>query len=632
MEDETTDIVDHCDILLSCVDSHDALADSSSALVSKPFHLCKRDAVARRPGSGRQGQVSHRRINKTGKLGIILKSESNFGEEVKKKSTNGPKVKEQISSPQKTIKPSKQWNLANDEDITSDMWPDESTNWAPSSELGSPRRKSVLSRSSVTTPMRPTHPILNLDEEDGYEKEQKDKLQMNPKNTPLSSPRRQLTFSSPSKTPKGKLKAQDPTIFQLPRNIKLNPNFVPTPIPKGYRLPEDRNLTYFFDGFEGYIDQKKPIRAHKKSRNSMSTAPSVSKDEFSMLSTVLNSFMNKSPREALTRLQQALFPQYWFELLQGFTLLFYGIGSKRRFLETFVFDYLSPKLALQYYEQEEAETTQTSDEEIEGLPCVVINGFNPSCNYRDCFQSIASVMLSEELSISETKYWNNHVHLQIQKMIEFWANESPEIRLIVLVHNLDGAMLRKDAFQVMLSSLAKIRQIAIVASIDNINAPLLWDNLRSQMYNFIFHDITNYENYSLEANFKSYIKLHKSELQASGVDAAKYVLESLTINSKRLFKLLLQTVIQSMESTKRIKITDSRRAGIAFGVLFNTFYQQCTFQFIASNEMSLRSMLSEFIEHKMAHMSKDKAGQETIYVSYSFGEMKKLLLEGLSDV
>ncbi|AEY98849.1 FAGR028Cp [Eremothecium gossypii FDAG1] len=491
---------------------------------------------------------------------------------------------------------------------------DEGATAVPSSrdaaEEESPRRKQPVR--VPQTPAKLAAPALEADDSDGF---------VTARSTPLRSPRRQLTFSSPSKSPR-KTRKQDVLLAQVP-SFKLDPGFVPAAVPKGYRLPEDRNLTYFFDGFEGYIDQKKPIRAHKKSRNSMAIAPSVSRDEFRLLSGALNGFMHQTPRAVLTGHQQRLFPQYWFEVMQGFTLLFYGIGSKRRFLETLVFEYLSPKLAL---------SGAPEGADVEGVPCVVINGFNPACNYRDCFQSIAAYMLPDELRHAETKYWHNHVHLQIQKMVEHWAAQPPQVQMVVLVHNLDGPMLRKDPFQQMLSSLARIRQIAIVASVDHIHAPLLWDSLRAQLYNFVFHDVTNYEPYAIEAAFQESVRLNRSELQAGSIDAARYVLASLTANSKRLFRLLLETVVANMQSAKRIKLTNSRRAGISFGVPFSAFYQACAAQFVASNEMSLRSMLREFVEHKMAHLAKDKAGQEIVYVNYSFGEMQKLLSDALSSV
>lgn len=433
------------------------------------------------------------------------------------------------------------------------------------------------------------------------------------------SPKRRLSFTSPTKSP-------TKTLTTSPFKITLNKDFVPTPIPMEgeYQPPEEKHLTYFFDGFEGYIDQKKPIRSSKRSTNSMAMAPQLTREEFSIISNTLNGYLHKSTKMKLLQLQEQMFPQYWFELTQGFSLLFYGIGSKRDFLEQFAFEFLSPRLAIEYQHDD------ADYDEIEGVPCVVINGYNPTCNYRDAFRSITQIMLPEELSKSETKYWGNHVELQINKMIDIYRDEPPHIKLILLVHNLDGPSVRKDAFQNMLSLLSKVKQISLIASTDHIYAPLLWDHVRAQNFNFVYHDITNYESYTVESSFSDVMKLGRSDA-STGAEGAKYVLESLTNNSKRMYKLLMETQLNNMDQSSNGKVVSTKRGSYHFGVEFKQFYHMCAAEFIASNELSLRSMLGEFIEHKMASISKDRAGAETVYVPYSYGEMQKLVKDVLSE-
>ncbi|SCU91735.1 LAFA_0F05490g1_1 [Lachancea sp. 'fantastica'] len=458
--------------------------------------------------------------------------------------------------------------------------------------------------------------------------------------TAYSSSRKPLVFSSPAKSP------SKPLLNKSPFKITLNRHFTPTPLPyEGeYQPPQEKHLTYFFDGFEGYIDQKKPIRANKKSTNSMAMAPQITREDFSLLSNTLNSWVHRNSKHSLQNIQRAMFPQFWFELDQGFSLLFYGIGSKRKFLEEFATEYLSPRLTLSEElnsqplavdeagikgEFDEADDAQVDadDAEVDGVPCVVINGYNPTCNYRDVFHSISEIMLKEELSKSETKYWSNHVDLQINKMVEVYRNSAPVIKLIVLVHNLDGPMVRKDPFQNMLSLLARVRQIALIASTDHIYAPLLWDHVRAQNFNFVFHDITNYESYAVESSFGDVLKLGKSQ-GTTGAEGARYVLQSLTTNSKRMYKLLIETQLSAMEGSQS-KISANKKGTHTYGIEFKQFYHMCAAEFIASNEVSLRSMLGEFIEHRMAALTKNRSGAETLYVPYAYSEMKALLRDVL---
>lgn len=54
-------------------------------------------------------------------------------------------------------------------------------------------------------------------------------------------------------------------------------------------------------------------------------------------------------------------------------------------------------------------------------------------------------------------------------------------RAFLLIHNIDGPALRTPQAQSVLSLLASIPQLSIVASIDHINAPMLWDNSMHQV-------------------------------------------------------------------------------------------------------------------------------------------------------
>ncbi|EHN03728.1 Orc2p [Saccharomyces cerevisiae x Saccharomyces kudriavzevii VIN7] len=407
-----------------------------------------------------------------------------------------------------------------------------------------------------------------------------------------------------------------------PGKLTLSRNFTPTPVPKNKKLfqtSETRGVSSFLDTFEGYFDQRKIVRTSAKSRHTMSMAPDVTREEFSLVSNFLNENFQKRPRLKLFEIQKKMFPQYWFELTQGFSLLFYGVGSKRNFLEEFAIDYLSPKIT---FSQLAYDNELQQNEPENAIPCLILNGYNPSCNYRDVFKEISDLLVPAELTRSETKYWGNHVILQIQKMIDFYKSQPLDIKLILVVHNLDGPSIRKNTFQTMLSYLSVIRQIAIVASTDHIYAPLLWDNMKAQNYNFVFHDISNYEPSTIESTFQDVMKMGKSDT-SSGAEGAKYVLQSLTVNSKKMYKLLIETQMQNMGNLSAT--TGPKRGTQRTGVELKLFNHLCAADFIASNEIALRSMLREFIEHKMANITKNNSGVEIIWVPYTYAELEKLV-------
>ncbi|QLQ80432.1 hypothetical protein HG537_0D04320 [Torulaspora globosa] len=421
------------------------------------------------------------------------------------------------------------------------------------------------------------------------------------------------------------------------QSLKLSRNFTPTPLPTNkerFRQHSERSVSSFFDTYEGYFDQRKAVRGSKKSKNTMSMATELTREEFALISNVFHGYLHREARSELFEIQKKMFPQFWLELLQGFSLLFYGMGSKREFIEKFAFEYLVPRLAYSQMEKHHETNPESSlDVNDYNIPCIVINGYNPTCNYRDVFKDISAAILPEELSRNETKYWGNHVLLHIQKMIEIYKHEPPDIKVVIIVHNLDGPSLRKDSFQTMLCYLALIRQVAIIGSTDHIYAPILWDNFKAQNYNFVFHDVTNYEPFTVESSFRDVMRMGKNDT-ASGAEGAKYVLQSLTINSKKMYKLLVETQITNMEKTSNTKgkIAPTKRGIPTMGVEFKQFLHLCAAEFIASNELSLRSMLTEFVEHKMASVSKNPAGTEHIWVPYNYSEMTKLLNGPLKEI
>lgn len=454
------------------------------------------------------------------------------------------------------------------------------------------------------------------------------------------SPRRKLVFSndqssaasSPNKRSTNgtaqkinKLLLDDDVLpeenIQDYKNIKLNlnPDFKPTPVPKDGEhsiAHDEQSQIYFFDGFEGYIDQTKILKSEKKSKNSMSAAPSITRDEYNILSQLSNDIFHKTSIHAIQSIHKKLFQQFTFELLQGFTLLFYGIGSKKKFLESFAFDFLSPKIAM----------LQNPDiqEDDECVPVFVINGYNTIS--KNVFLDILKLLAEGETIeiMAQSNYWDNRIDLQMDRLLKYFSKRPPTVKMILLIHNLDGPSFRKEQFQTRMSMLAQIKQICIIASVDHIQAPFLWDHFKAQSFNFVYHDITNFEPYIVETIQSSHaVNLANNESTLFNATAAKYVLESLTDNSKRMYKILLQLLMEKQNKSKNKKTGGKTTTGTEFAKLF----EACTEQFVVSSEMSLRTMLSEFVDHKMAFITKNKMGKEIVDVKYSYGDMEKLVKE-----
>lgn len=125
---------------------------------------------------------------------------------------------------------------------------------------------------------------------------------------------------------------------------------------------------------------------------------------------------------------------------EGYTILLHGFGSKRNLLQAFH----KEKLA---------------DEHV-----IVVNGFFPSLTIKDILDNIW-------MDILENSSVGGNPH-EIVHMIEKDMKRYPALHLFLIIHNIDGVMLRNSKAQSVLSRLASIKNLHVIASIDHINTPL----------------------------------------------------------------------------------------------------------------------------------------------------------------
>ena len=70
-------------------------------------------------------------------------------------------------------------------------------------------------------------------------------------------------------------------------------------------------------------------------------------------------------------------------------------------------------------------------------------------------------------------------------------NTSPNSKIILFlnssqINNIDGANLRNEKSQEVLAKLAAIEHVFVIATIDHIHAPLLWDEDKAKLFNWIW--------------------------------------------------------------------------------------------------------------------------------------------------
>jgi origin recognition complex subunit 2 len=400
--------------------------------------------------------------------------------------------------------------------------------------------------------------------------------------------------------------------LQIDSFPSIDPTFVPTPLPilqaddnDNYSPEQHEDKALFLDGPDAYFDQHrfKP----KASVNSMVMAPQLDYDEFNSL-VLISGFLHYHQKQRLIKGYEEMFVQWAFQLETGFNLLFYGIGSKRQLLLKFVEDCLI---------------------ERHDVPTLVINGYNTHTGFSEILKKLHEILGIEKLKL------NKKIGDSVDNLVSYFSKRDRKVELIILFHNIDADQFRDEKIQHYLSKIASISQIQFVASIDHINGPVLWDSIRLANFNFVWHNITNFQDYFTEISFRDPLAFGQTQKSASS-KAAKYVLSSLTSNIRSLYGILATNQLENMKEDLAGKRGQDKsighllRGSMKHALEFKKLFQLCAEEFISSNEINFRTMLTEFLEHKMAILDKDASGTEMVYIPFTMDEITRLIDEELT--
>lgn len=211
-----------------------------------------------------------------------------------------------------------------------------------------------------------------------------------------------------------------------------------------------------------------------------------------------------------------MFPKWMHLLCEDFSVVLYGLGSKQQLLSDFQARMLHDK------------------------DCVVVNGFFPSLTIKHVLSAILNDILDYKgtTGSSQTE--------QAESILKAYASDDVVDDLFIIVHNIDGPMLRNDTSQTILSRLAGHPKIHIICSVDHINAPLLWDQHKLSKFNFIWHDATTFLPYTEET-----LNENSLMVRSGGGNLALHsllrVFESLTPNAKEIYLLIVNYQLKAVE-------------------------------------------------------------------------------------
>ncbi|KAK2466030.1 hypothetical protein APHAL10511_001672 [Amanita phalloides] len=316
-----------------------------------------------------------------------------------------------------------------------------------------------------------------------------------------------------------------------------------------------------------------------------------------------------------------LFARFLAELNEGFNLLFYGLGSKRQILSCFVREYCA-KIG----------------------HVVVANAFRPDFSLKDLLISIEKIPGLFDAATSSTTV-ENHA----KRIHDAFSKPTQKRHLYLAIHNIDAVPLRSQKAKSCLALLAMNPRIHIVASVDHVNAPLLWSAsecaTRKPLFNvvdepgdlssaqpastnpkrgfaWLWHDLTSLEPYDTELAYADRASIsgahsgshRKASLAAQSAGtamsetAALHILASVTQRAKKLFVFMATRQLESIQASASTDIqsntTDLQQHGMGYDVLFNAARDN----FIATNDTALRALLGEFKDHGLVLSTHAGAG------------------------
>ncbi|XP_062869150.1 origin recognition complex subunit 2 [Trichomycterus rosablanca] len=281
----------------------------------------------------------------------------------------------------------------------------------------------------------------------------------------------------------------------------------------------------------------------------------------------------------LNKKHEKYFSKWMLQLQMGFNILLYGLGSKKLLLEKF-------------------RTTMLSDSVH-----LVVNGFFPSITLKSILNAITGEMLEHDGSFRTPMDQIDFIVKSLKK--------DPDNHLYLIIHNIDGPMLRGEKNQEALGQLASIPNLHLLASIDHINAPLVWDHSKMCVFNWMWYETTTFLPYTEETSYENSLLVQQTG--ALALSSLTHVLRSLTPNARGIFRLLAEFQLENKDNQSYT------------GLSFQDFYQRCREAFLVNSDITLRTQLTEFRDHKLIRTKKGADGVEYLLIPVDPGTLTDFL-------
>lgn len=345
---------------------------------------------------------------------------------------------------------------------------------------------------------------------------------------------------------------------------------------------ESKGNVFGLNNSEAFIKSQKSTQI-KTSDNTLIESKVLDSTE---LMTIIKNLDKKHVQETefIDNRYVLYFDEWKFELDQKFNLLLFGFGSKLNIVKKFC------------------------DSHCTDRPLITFNGFHPSATIQTLLISIIDNVMNPKKSIP--------IQERLQYIRNYYSIDHPKEKLCILINNIDGVTIRMKKIQNILSALASIRNISIIATTDHINASLMWNLTNKSEFNWIYHDVTTFASYYTELTFEStHLFNKKNAKQVLDIRGALYILKSLPLNTKKILKELSNWQLTKLASLNRAHPQSTKKnQDPVIGITHKDLYGKCISKFITQNDTLFRTQMVELKDHKLVVSVGNGRGDALLFI------------------
>ncbi|KAG6966696.1 hypothetical protein JG688_00006657 [Phytophthora aleatoria] len=253
------------------------------------------------------------------------------------------------------------------------------------------------------------------------------------------------------------------------------------------------------------------------------------------------------------------FPAWKSELLAGYNLLFYGVGSKLALLQDFASSYLSDGIVMQ------------------------VHGYLPVVSLKYLAETIQEKVL--KMGVKQNELLSQQCR-DIAKTKP--SRHVPPVYL--LVHSIDGLALRNPEAQTCLSWLAKASFIGLIASMDHINGPSIWKEEDSLRFEWLSQNLDTCQPYTNEIELRLAKRAKTTDATSNGV---KFILQSLTPTDVATLQVLArqQLAASDLSKSRGRKPKDTKLAP------YQSVYEACRKKLLHSTPLAMKNSVKCLEDH-----------------------------------